>query len=102
MKFFGGFVVFCGLFFIVGMGLAAPGSVAEGGKLFARCARCHGDNGDKPPYILKGQNAETIFGKLKGYSAGTYGGDKKNVMANIVKGLNDDDMRQLAKHINEF
>ena len=100
MKFFGGFVFFCGLLFVVGQ--ATPGSAAQGGELFSRCARCHGDTGDKPPHILKGQGAEAILGKLQGYSAGTYGGDKKNVMANMVKGLSDDDKRELARHISEF
>lgn len=100
MKLFWGLAFFCGLFLVVGM--AVPGSAAQGGELFGRCARCHGDTGDKPPHILKGQSAEAIFGKLQGYSAGTYGGDRKAVMHNMAKGLGDDDMRELAKHISEF
>lgn len=87
---------------LLSAGLTSLGAAADGGVLFSRCSRCHGDNGDKPPHILKGQSADALHAKLKGYAAGTYGGEKKHVMANMVKGLDGADMEALAAHITTF
>lgn len=83
-------------------GLALSGRAADGGELYARCARCHGENGEKPPHVLKGQGASAVLGKLNGYAAGTYGGDRKTVMQNMVKTLSDTDRHILAAHIGTF
>lgn len=90
---------FCGLFCA---GLAISGHAAEGGELYARCVRCHGDRGDSPPHILKGQGADVLLEKLNGYAAGTYGGDRKHVMQNMVKNLSEADRQALAAHIDQF
>ena len=92
-------VLFCGLFLL---GLASGSAAEDGSALFARCARCHGDNGDKQPHVLKGQTADAILGKLHGYAAGTYGGEKKSVMHNMTKNLSEADMQALAAHISKL
>lgn len=99
MKRIAAIVLLSGLFCT---GLAVSGYTADGGALFARCARCHGDRGDKPPHILKGQDASVLLEKLNGYAAGTFGGEKKNVMQNMVKGLSEEDRQALASHIARF
>lgn len=40
--------------------------------------------------------------KLKGFAGGTYGGDRKDVMGKVVKGMSEADMEAVAKHIGTF
>ncbi|WP_035064843.1 c-type cytochrome [Nitratidesulfovibrio termitidis] len=79
---------------------------ADGAALYAQCAGCHGEDGSKAALgaarPVKGQTADTLYGKLKGYANGSYGGDKKAVMAGIAKKLSDGDMRALAAHMASF
>lgn len=89
----------CGLFC---MGMAAPGAAEDGGKLYARCVKCHGQTGNKPPKLLKGQQADVLFDKLTGYAAGTYGGPKKAIMTNMVKDLSTEELRILSTYISTF
>lgn len=89
----------CGIFFA---GTAGYASAADGEKIFSRCARCHGDTGDKAPHALKGQDPAVLVEKLKGFAGGTYGGDRKDVMGKVVKGMSEADMEAVAKHIGTF
>ncbi|MEG6507252.1 c-type cytochrome [Nitratidesulfovibrio sp. 1201_IL3209] len=79
---------------------------ADGATLYAQCAGCHGEDGGKAALgaarPVKGQTAEALYGKLKGYADGSYGGSKKAVMAGIAKKLSDEDMRALAAHMASF
>lgn len=79
---------------------------ADGVGLFAQCAGCHGEDGSKAALgaarPVKGQTADALYGKLKGYADGSYGGSKKAVMAGIAKKLSDEDMRALAAHMASF
>ncbi|WMW66111.1 c-type cytochrome [Nitratidesulfovibrio liaohensis] len=79
---------------------------ADGAGLYAQCAGCHGADGGKAALgaarPLKGQTADALYGKLKGYADGSYGGSKKAVMAGIAKKLSDEDMRALAAHMASF
>lgn len=85
---------------------AAPATAADGKALYAQCAGCHGDDGSKAALgaarPVKGQTAEALYGKLKGYAADSYGGSKKAVMAGVAKKLSDEDMRALAAHMSSF
>ena len=82
---------------------AVPALAADGAALYAQCAGCHGDDGGKAALgaarPVKGQTAEALYGKLKGYAEGSYGGSKKAVMAGVAKKLSDEDMRALAAHM---
>uniref|UniRef100_B8DKR7 Cytochrome c class I n=1 Tax=Nitratidesulfovibrio vulgaris (strain DSM 19637 / Miyazaki F) TaxID=883 RepID=B8DKR7_NITV9 len=79
---------------------------ADGAGLYAQCAGCHGEDGGKAALgaarPVKGQTVDALYGKLKGYADGSYGGSKKAVMAGIAKKLSDEDMRALAAHIASF
>lgn len=86
----------CGIF---SAGIAGDALAADGENLFRRCARCHGDTGDKAPHVLKGQNPAVLVEKLKGFAGGTYGGDKKDVMAKVAKGMSEAEMEAVARHI---
>jgi len=85
---------------------AVPALAAGGAALYAQCAGCHGDDGGKAALgasrPVKGQTAEALYGKLKGYADGSYGGSKKAVMAGVAKKLSDEDMRALAAHMASF
>ncbi len=85
---------------------AVPALAAGGAALYAQCAGCHGDDGGKAALgasrPVKGQTAEALYGKLKGYAEGSYGGSKKAVMAGVAKKLSDEDMRALAAHMASF
>lgn len=82
--------------------LGAMGSSVDGAALFKRCASCHGADGSKPPRVLKGQKPADILEKLKGYAAGTFGGQQKTVMQNMVKGLSPEDMQALVEYIGKL
>ena len=79
---------------------------ADGAGLYAQCAGCHGEDGGKAALgaarPVKGQTADALYGKLKGYADGSYGGSKKAVMAGIAKKLSDEAMRALAAHMASF
>lgn len=76
---------------------------ADGAALYKACANCHGADGtQKADHVLKGQTSQQIVIKLKGYAAGTYGGDRKDVMRNKVRDLSDADMKSLGDHIATF
>ncbi|MGJ3522211.1 c-type cytochrome [Nitratidesulfovibrio sp. D1] len=85
---------------------AGTALAADGAALYAQCAGCHGEDGGKAALgaarPVKGQTAEALYGKLKGYADGSYGGSKKVVMAGIAKKLSDEDMRALAAHMASF
>lgn len=79
---------------------------ADAAGLYAQCAGCHGEDGGKAALgvarPVKDQTADALYGKLKGYADGSYGGSKKAVMAGIAKKLSDGDMRALAAHMASF
>jgi len=79
---------------------------ASASDLYKRCVSCHGEDGSKKPlgtpYTIIGQSKDEIAAKLKGYKNGTYGGDKKNIMASQVKNLSDRDIEELAEYISSF
>ena len=79
-------------------GVAASGFSADGATLFKRCVSCHGADGSKPP-MVKGQTAAVLLEKMKGYAAGTFGGDRKAVMTNVVKGLSTEELQALADYM---
>lgn len=72
---------------------------ADGEKIFkASCAGCHGAAGEKGATPLKGQSPDEILKKLQGYADGSYGGEKKSVMGNIVK-KHTGSLKDIAEYI---
>lgn len=99
MKIFLYAAFFCGLLTASAAGAA---SAAEGREIYGRCARCHGDTGDKSAHILKGQDKAELLRKLNGYAEGSYGGEKKAVMHNVAKKLSKEDKEAVVSHIETF
>lgn len=72
-----------------------------------KCAKCHGAQGAKTSgasggTMLKGQDADDIREKLRGYKNGEYGGKKRKTMERMVKKLNDKEIRQLSRYIADL
>ncbi|MFT7859940.1 MAG: c-type cytochrome [Sulfurimonas sp.] len=78
----------------------------DGGQLFAKCAACHGQNGEKPALgkskVIKGWSEEKVLNALHGYKDGTYGGAMKGVMKSQVGSYSEDELKVLAKHISKL
>jgi len=79
---------------------------ADGAKLFAKCAGCHGAKAEKKALgksqVIKGWSKDKILQTLKGYKDGTYGGAMKSLMQAQVKTLSDKEMEILSDHIAQF
>ncbi len=91
---------------VLGVGVAIAMAEEDGAALYRSCSGCHGADGSKVAMgvgkPLKGQTAEALYSSLKGYAEGTFGGPKKSVMVNIVKRLDDQQMKALADHMATF
>ncbi len=75
---------------------------ADGAALYKSCGGCHGADGSKKAgesEPLKGQSAEDILKKLRGYADGSYGGKQKAMMANIVKKHSEDELKAVSDYI---
>jgi cytochrome c len=85
------------------LGLAGAGGAADGKALYAKCAGCHGADGSKVPMNtgkpVKGMSAAEAEEALKGYKAGTFGGEKKAMMVKLVQPLSDEEIKALAEYI---
>lgn len=76
----------------------------DGEALFGqKCSACHGSKAEKSALgksqIIAGWKESQTKDALKGYQAGTYGKEMKAVMQGQAKGLNDEQIDALAKHI---
>ncbi len=76
---------------------------ADGKTLFKKCSACHGKDGSKKALgtgaPLKGQKADALFKKMRGYQDGTFGGKKKAIMKRNVAKLSDEQLKALAAYI---
>jgi cytochrome c553 len=78
--------------------------MADGAALFAKCAGCHGQKGEKAALgksaIIKGQDAAKTVEELNGYKAGTL---DKYGMSTLMKGqvasMSDADIKAVADYI---
>ncbi|MCK9240473.1 c-type cytochrome [Desulfocurvus sp.] len=88
--------------------LFAAAALADGAALYGPCKGCHGADGSKTAMnispALKGQGADELLTKLKGYKDGTYKIQDKTapMMAKFVKKLSDEELKTLADHIATF
>lgn len=75
----------------------------DGAKLYAKCASCHGANGEKVALnvskIIKDLSKENFISAVKGYQSGTYGGSMKTLMTGQVKSLTEDEIKAIANYI---
>jgi cytochrome c-type protein NapB len=69
----------------------------------AACKGCHGQNFEKKAMnvskVVKDMSKADIVTSLKGYKAGTYGGNMKGIMAGQVKSLDDAAIEAIATEI---
>jgi len=78
--------------------------MADGAASYAKCAGCHGQNGEKAALgksaIIKGQDAAKTVEELQGYKAGTL---NQHGMGGVMKGqvasMDDATMKEVADHI---
>jgi len=73
---------------------------------YAACVMCHGASGEKAALggkskVIKDMSKADIITSLKGYQAGTYGGKMKGAMAGPVKGLSAGDIEAIANKIGK-
>ena len=81
---------------------AAVAFSADGSAVFQRCANCHGSDGAKPPYALKGQKADAVLAKLKRYADGSFGGSRKDTMKGVAQRLSPEEMQAVADYIGKL
>lgn len=91
--------------FAIAMLLAGATSLmADGAAVYAKCAGCHGANGEKSALnksaVITGQAAATTVEQLTAYKAGTL---NKYGMGGLMKGqvaaLSDADIQAVADYI---
>ena len=78
--------------------------MADGAAIYAKCAGCHGTNGEKAALgksaIIKGQDAKKTTEQIKGYKAGTL---NQHGMGALMKGqvgsLSDADIKAVSDYI---
>ena len=78
--------------------------MADGAAAFAKCAGCHGANGEKAALnksaVIGGQDAAKTVEQLKGYKAGTLNQHGMGGMMKMqVATLDDAGMQELADYI---
>lgn len=91
------------------LGLTVVGSLtlamADGATLYKKCAGCHGVSGEKKALgrsaVIKGWEANKTVEALNGYKAGTYGGAMKGLMKGQVASLDDTQIKEIAKFLEE-
>jgi cytochrome c553 len=75
----------------------------DGAKLYAKCASCHGANGEKVALnvskVIKDFSKENFISAVKGYQNGTYGGTMKTLMMGQVKSLTENEIKAIADYI---
>jgi len=88
--------------------LFAAAAMADGAALYGSCKGCHGADGSKTAMnvspALKGQSADDLLTKLKGYKDGTYMIQEKTapMMTKFVQKMSDEEMKSLADYIATF
>ncbi len=78
--------------------------MADGAASYAKCAGCHGQNGEKAALgksvVITGQDAAKTVEQLQGYKAGTLNvHGMGGVMKGQVASLDDAGMKEVADYI---
>lgn len=70
------------------------------------CQGCHGPDGGRVPASgvdpIKGQSSADLLKMLEGYKDGSFGGQRKQVMENVVKRLSDEQLKSLADYASKL
>lgn len=79
----------------------------DGASVYKKCAGCHGADGSKIASAsgadtIKGQTADAIKAKLKGYADGSYGGKKAKLMQKVAAKLKDGDIDAVSTYIGNL
>ncbi len=78
-------------------------TVAAFANPYAKCAGCHGANGEKSALgkskVIKDMSKADFVASLKGYKDGTYGGPMKGLMKGQVKNMDEATMNAIADKI---
>ncbi len=79
--------------------------MADGAALFAKCAGCHGQKGEKAALgksaVIQGMDAAKLEELIKGYKAGTLNQHGMGTLMNgQVKSLSDEDIKAVAEYIS--
>ena len=79
--------------------------MADGAALFAKCAGCHGQKGEKAALgksaVIQGMDAAKLEELIKGYKAGTLNQHGMGALMNgQVKSLSDEDIKAVAEYIS--
>jgi len=89
------------LVFLAVLGL----STAAMADAYAKCAGCHGANGEKKALgkskVISDMSKADIVAALKGYKDGSYGGAMKGLMKGQVASLSDADMTAIAEKVGK-
>ena len=89
------------LVFLAVLGL----STAAMADAYAKCAGCHGANGEKKALgkskVISDMSKADIVAALKGYKDGSYGGPMKGLMKGQVASLSDADMTAIAEKVGK-
>jgi len=79
--------------------------MADGAALFAKCAGCHGQKGEKAALgksaVIQGMDAAKLEELMKGYKAGTLNQHGMGALMNgQVKAMSDEDIKAVAEYIS--
>ncbi len=79
--------------------------MADGAALFAKCAGCHGQKGEKAALgksaVIQGMDAAKLEELIKGYKAGTLNQHGMGALMNgQVKSMSDEDIKAVAEYIS--
>ena len=79
--------------------------MADGAAIFAKCAGCHGQKGEKAALgksaVIQGMDAAKLEELIKGYKAGTLNQHGMGTLMNgQVKSMSDEDIKAVAEYIS--
>ncbi len=85
--------------FVLMLALASPMAAADGARLYATCAACHGTSGTAaggglPP--LAGQSKDALVASMRAFKAGTR---PATIMHQIAKGYSDAQIEEIAAYL---
>lgn len=79
--------------------LASASASADGRRLYAACAACHGTNGagkGEALPMLAGQPRGTLAGSMRAFKDGSR---PSTIMQQIARGFSDDEIEQIAEFL---
>ena len=79
--------------------------MADGAALYAKCAGCHGQKGEKAALgksaIIQGMDVAKLEELIKGYKAGTLNQHGMGALMNgQVKAMSDEDIKAVSEYIS--